>query len=273
MPGERIDERIPRDGNPTAALSRVPQLRPDPVHCELPWSPGVPSEQIPGMEALLPCRSAALAQTLFPSVSPQDGVLIDSGKDGAQMLHVSAEERRAGTKPQEKRGFCSGELAQRRVPVCNWEDWEPFCGSSSSLPRSCPTLCSQRSPGAHPRHRAGGPSRAAEGQEGLLQDFCLGLIPATQTGSSCIQQGWGGGLVGGFCLLVWLFIYLDSALRVSFAASSALPPAQLPTGCVDGFNLHFASFAPLLYILGSSFFSFFSFPFCCFFFPFFSLLF
>lgn len=143
---------------------------------------------------------------------------------------------------------------------------------SQTLPHSAPKGHRELTQGTGQGAQQGCPTRA-EGQEGLLQGFCLGLIPATQTGSSCIQQGWGGGLVGGFCLLVWLFIYLDSALRVSFAASSALPPAQLPTGCVDGFNLQFASVAPLLYILGSSFFSFFSFPFCCFSLPFFPLLF
>ena len=119
---------------------------------------------------------AALAQTLFPSVSPQDGGLSDSGEDVVQMLHVSAEERRAGTKDQAKSGFSSGEPAQRRVPACSWEDWEPFYGRSS-FPRPCPALCSQRSPGAHPRHRAGGPSRAAlpgrRGRRGFCRTFVL----------------------------------------------------------------------------------------------------
>lgn len=39
MPGESIDERIPRDGNPTAALSRVPQLRPAPRALCAPLEP------------------------------------------------------------------------------------------------------------------------------------------------------------------------------------------------------------------------------------------
>lgn len=148
-----------------------------PVHRVLPCSPGVPLRADP-------CCSAALAETLFPSFSSQDGVPVASGE-----ALVPAEGSRAGPTAGWFLQCRAGTEACAHVQLgaLGAVPWQQLI--SRTLPRSLLPKVTRSSPEA----------QGWVPQEGLLQHLCLGLLPAAQTGSSRVRVGiWLGAFVCWF---------------------------------------------------------------------------